>query len=373
MLAGSLALSVTVVPAFLTGALSGRIGADLGFGAGATGAAIAAFFVGAGVFAVPMGRLTERIGPTPALRTGTTVSGACSLFVAVAADRWWQLCLALVVAGSSVGLVDTGAARAFGDVVPEGRQGSAFGVKEASVPAASLLAGLSIPVLVDSIGWRAAFAIGAALVPLVWLVVPRLAGVPAAPPEEPGERAPAALVVFAVGVGLGCGAATAAGTLLVPAIEDRGWAERDAGILLAAVSVASIAVRVTAGRRSDARPGGAWRELVALLAVGAGGALLLAGSDTGLAGVVGALAVIGGGWGWTGLAYLTAVRVGGHRPAAAAGVVLTGLSVGGAAGPAAFGAIASAASYRAAWLAAALALVLGAAGIAAARRRLEPT
>lgn len=321
-----------------------------------------------------MGRLTERIGPTAALRAGTTVSGACSLLVAVAADHWWQLCLALVVAGSCVGLVDTGAARAFGDVVPEGRQGSAFGVKEASVPAASLLAGLSIPVLVEPIGWRGAFAVGAALVPLVWAAVPTVPGSSrASSGGDPGGGGHGAFVLFAVGVGLGCGAATAAGTLLVPAIEDRGWDEGDAGLLLAVVSVASIAVRVAVGRRSDARPGGAWRELTVLLAVGAAGALLLAASDTGAAGVVGALAVLGGGWGWTGLAYLTAVRVGGQRPAAAASVVLTGLSVGGAAGPAAFGAVASAASYRVAWLAAAVALVLGAAGIAAARSRLDPT
>jgi predicted MFS family arabinose efflux permease len=370
--AGSLALSVTVVPAFLTGALSRRIGDDLGFGAGAAGAAVAAFFVGAGLLAVPMGRVTERIGPALALRAGTALSGACAALVAVAVHGWWQLCLALFVAGSAVGLVDTGAARAFGDVVPDGRHGSAFGVKEASVPAASLLAGVSIPVLVDAIGWRPAFALGAALVPLVWAVVPALPARHMPTGGDAGGRAPAAFVLFAVGVGLGCGAATAAGTLLVPAIEDRGWAEGDAGLLLAAVSVASIAVRVAAGRRSDTRPGGAWRELTALLAVGAAGALLLAASDAGAAGVVGALAVIGGGWGWTGLAYLTAVRVGGQRPAAAASVVLTGLSVGGAAGPAAFGAIASASSYRAAWLAATVALVLGAAAIAAARRRLDP-
>lgn len=368
---GSLALSATVVPAFLTGALSGRIGDDLGFGSGATGAAIAAFFVGAGLLAVPMGRLTERVGPTAAVRAGTAVSGASALVVAGVVDRWWQLAVALFVGGSAVGLVDTGAARAFGDAVPAGRQGSAFGVKEASVPAASLLAGLSIPVLVDEVGWRWAFVVGAALVPLVWLVVPRIPR-SAEAPEDAGGTAPAGFVLFALGVGLGCGAATAAGTLLVPAIEDRGWSEGGAGVLLAVASVASIAVRIAAGRRSDGRPGGRWTELTALLAVGTSGALLLAATDDSTSAAVGAVAVIGGGWGWTGLAYLTAVRVGGQRPAAAASVVLTGLSVGGAAGPAAFGAIASAASYGAAWLAAAVALAAGAVAIALARHRLDP-
>lgn len=373
VLAGSLGLTTAVVPAFLTGALSGRIGDDLGFGAGAAGAAVAAFFVGAGVFAVPMGRLTERIGPTRAVRTGVAISATCGLVVAAAVSSWWQLAVVLVVAGSAVGLVDTGAARAFGDAVPDRRHGVAFGVKEASVPAASLVAGLSIPVLVDRSGWRAAFVVGAVLAPVVWAAVPRLDPTP--PVRGAGGavrsgRGP--LVLFATGVALGCGAATAASTLLVPAIEDRGWSERDAGVLLAAASIASITVRIASGVRGDRSPRSTWTLLSSLLVAGAVGAGLLAATSSGAAGVVGALAVIGFGWGWTGLAFQTAVRVGQDRPAAAAGVVLTGLSVGGAAGPAAFGAVAAAAGYGAAWAGAAVALLAGGAAIAASHSRLEP-
>ncbi|MFP5322049.1 MAG: MFS transporter [Acidimicrobiia bacterium] len=372
VLAGSLALTATVVPAFLAGALSGRIGDDLGFGEGAAGAAVAAFFVGAGAFAVPMGRVTERYGPTAAMRTGVAISGASALAVAALATAWWQLALALLVAGSAVGLVDTGAARAFGDAVPERRHGLAFGTKEASVPAAALVAGLSIPVLADRAGWRAAFVLAALLAPLVWLVVPRLDATRPARDDAGAGRIPGALVLYAAGVALAVASATAAGTLLVPAIESRGWAEDDAGLLLALASVASITVRVLAGVRGDRRPTGTWAMLTTLITVGAAGALLLAAVEGGVAGVVGSLAVIGAGWGWTGLAFQTAVRVSSGRPAAAAGVVLTGLSVGGVAGPAAFGAIASAASYGAAWVVAAVALLLGAVAIAASRPALEP-
>lgn len=374
MVAGSLALTGTVVPAFLTGALSSRIGDDLGFGSGAAGAAVAALFVGAGVFAVPMGRVTERIGPTRAIRTGTVISAACALAVAGVVSAWWQLAAVLFVAGSAVGLVDTGAARAFGDAVPSTRHGIAFGAKEASVPAASLVAGLSIPVLADQLGWRAAFVAGALLAPVVLVLVPRLSADPpgaADTADEPEGRGP--LLLFAAGVALGCGAATAASTLLVPAIEDRGWREADAGLLLALASAASIAVRLAAGGRGDQRPRSTWAMIGVLLAAGAAGAVLLASSPTGAAAVIGAVAVIGAGWGWTGIAYQTAVRVGRDRPAAAAGLVLTGLSVGGAAGPAAFGAIASAASYSAAWAASAAALVGGAVAVLASRRWLEPS
>lgn len=373
MAAGSVALTTTVVPAFLTGALSRRIGDDLGFGAGAAGGAVAALFVGAGVFAVPMGRITERIGPTRALRTGTLVSATCALAIAGVVSSWWQLAVVLFLAGSAVGLVDTGAARAFGDAVPATRHGIAFGAKEASVPAASLAAGLSIPVLAEQLGWRSAFVAGALLTPVVLALVPRLdadRSVPTRDGRARERRGP--LLLFATGVALGCGAATAASTLLVPAIEDRGWREADAGLLLALASATSIAVRLAAGGRGDRRPGTTWVMVATLLVVGAAGAALLASTSAGPAGVVGAVAVIGGGWGWTGIAYQTAVRIGRDRPAAAASLVLTGLSVGGAAGPAAFGAIASASSYGTAWAASAAALLAGAVAILVSRRWLEP-
>lgn len=373
MVAGSTALTAAVVPAFLTGALSVRIGDDLGFGSGAAGAAVAALFVGAGLFAVPMGRVTERIGPTRALRVGTLISAAGALAVAGFVTSLWQLVVVLFLAGSAVGLVDTGAARAFGDGVPENRHGIAFGAKEASVPVASLAAGLSIPVLAEQMGWRAAFVAGALLAPIVLVLVPTMSAERAAPADPTGEhegRGP--LVLFATGVALGCGAATAASTLLVPAIEDRGWSASDAGLLLALASGASIAVRLGAGGRGDRHPRSTWAMVATLLMIGAVGAGLLAASSAGPAGVIGAVAVIGGGWGWTGLAFQTAVRVGRDRPAAAASIVLTGLSAGGAGGPAAFGAIASARSYSAAWTAAAAGLVIGAVLILVSRRWLEP-
>lgn len=373
MAAGSLALTTTVVPVFLAGALSRRMGEDLGYGGGAAGAAVAALFVGASLFAVPMARVTERIGPAHALRLGTAISAGAALVIAGAVSNVWQLVLVLFLAGSAVALVDTGAARAFGDAVPSSRHGIAFGAKEASVPAASLAAGLSIPLLAEQLGWRAAFVAGALLAPLVWVLVPAMSAAQA--PLDDGDavherRGP--LLLFAAGVAVGCAAATAASTLLVPAIEDRGWRESDAGLLLAVASAASIAVRLGAGGRGDRRPRSTWTMVATLLAVGAGGAVLLAATSAGPAGVVGAVAVIGGGWGWTGIAYQTAVRVGRDRPAAAASVVLTGLSLGGAAGPAAFGAIASAMSYSAAWATSAGALVLGAVAILVSRRWLEP-
>ncbi len=365
----SLALTAVTAPVFLTGALSTRMRDDFG-GSGAA-VAVTAFFVGAGLLSVPTGWVADRIGARRSLQAGVLVSGVADLVIATVVGGWWQVAAVLLVAGMAVGLVDTGGARAFSDGVPDRRQGLAFGVKEASVPAASLLAGLSIPLLAQQVGWRAAFAVAVAFTPAVLVLAPADHGRREAaerPSGGGGQRGP--LVLFAVGIALGTAAATAAATLFVPAFDDRGWSEGGAGFLLAVVSAASITVRLLSGWSSDRHPPSSWWATASLMAVGAVGAALLAATAHGDAAawaVVGALLVIGGGWGWTGLAFQTAVRVSPGEPALAAGIVLAGLSVGGAAGPAAFGAIGSAVSYGAAWATAAGAFAGGTLAVVGAR------
>jgi predicted MFS family arabinose efflux permease len=384
-LAASGALAATVVPVFLTGALSGPLGEDLGFGATGAGVAVTTFFVAAGVAANAMARVTQRVGPRTAMRIGIGVSAVGCLGIAGLATSFWHLLVAMAAVGSVVGLVDTAAASAFATAVRRGRQGLAFGIKEASVPVASMVAGISVPVAAAWLGWRAAFVAVAVLLPLAWLAVPgppaalrrpAAAGVGASgPAAAPGDvrRAPTAdpslapVRWMALGIGAGAGAANAAATLLVPSASAGGLSAASAGILLAVASVASVLVRVGAGWATD-RSGAAPVRWVALaLALGAVGAGLLAvGGPVGM--VVGALLALGAGWGWTGLAFLAVVRMVPEAPARAAGLVLTGLAIGGAIGPSAFAAVSAGAGTSAAWSLAAVGFLVGAAMTARAGR-----
>jgi hypothetical protein len=133
-------------------------------------------------------------------------------------------------------------------------------------------------------------------------------------------------------------------------------------------SIASIAVRIGSGRWADRPASATVRATSLLLAVGALGAVVLALPVPAALAVVGAVALLGGGWGWTGLAFLSVVRAHTGAPAVAAGVVLTGIGIGGAAGPPAFGALASRVSYTAAWAATAGALALASAVTSASVR-----
>lgn len=371
VVAASGSLSVGVLPIFLLGALSDRIGDDLGFGAGGTGVVVAVAFSTAALCAIPLGVVSDRIGARRGVRLGVVVSAVAAGGVGLWAESFWQLVVGMGVAGSVIGLIDTGSARLLTDLVRQDRQGVAFGIKEASVPAASMIAGASIPLVAERFGWRPLFATGAVVAPLLWALLPA----PAGDGDDGGdhETAPSPgrrpLVVFAVGAALAVGAATAAATFLVPAAKDTGLSSGAAGVLLAAASVVAIAVRVFLGAVSDRRPGSTTTALVGAMALGAVGATMLAfGGGAGLV-AAGAVLVLGAGWGWTGLAFLSAVRSTPDAPSTAAGVVLTGLAAGGVGGPAVYGFIVSAVSYQAAWAVVAVAMVIGAVLCGRARLR----
>jgi predicted MFS family arabinose efflux permease len=363
------ALACALVPVFLFGALSDLIRGDLGFGSAGVGAGVTVFFVAAGVGAVPAGRLTERVGARVAMVLGCSIAGVASLGIGLLTQRWWHAAVLLGLAGASVGLIDTGGARAFSDVVPVRRQGLAFGIKEASVPAASMIAGAAVPLLGLTVGWRPTFALGLLLIPLVWLILPPevRSSASAAPARAAGRPARSPLVMIAVGSAAGTGAATATASFLVPAAASAGLSVALAGTLLAVGSGLSITVRVVVGHGADT---GSRSELVvvaALLGTGALGPVLLAMGGPAMA-VAGGLLALGAGWGWTGLVFLSAVRADPSAPAAAAGIVLAGLSTGGALGPVAFGLVASSAGYPVAWWGTAGAMVVGAGAIATADR-----
>jgi MFS family permease len=393
ILAASAALAGTVVPVFLTGALSGPIGVELGFGDTATGIAITVFFALAGVAAVPMSHLTRRLGARTAMRTGLGVSAVGCLLIASVVRSWWQLVVVLGVVGSVVGLADTAAAAAFAGTVRRARQGLAFGVKEASVPVASMVAGVAVPLAASWFGWRWAFGAVAALLPLAWWAVPapdeRSAPVQTAERAAAGEaipdggsadgdgshRPPASsaattptspreasgrLRLLALGIGAGAGAANAAATLLVPSVTAAGMAVATAGFLLALASVASVVVRIGVGWAADRTWLSPGRGTAGALGVGAVGTALLALTTWPALVVVGAMLTLGAGWGWTGLAFLAAVRLSPEAPARAAGTVLLGLATGGAIGPLVFGAVTERVGPAAGWWSATVAFLLAA-------------
>jgi MFS family permease len=363
--------TVGVLPAFLTGGLAVQVRDELDFGSAALGLAVAAFFASSSLASAVMGRLVERIGFHRGMRLAAIGGAASLLGVALLARSWTGLVACLVLGGLANAASHPATNLSLAREVPARRQGLSFGVKQAAIPAATLLAGLAVPTIAVTFGWRWAFAGGAALALAVALFVP--AGAPggvvrrlAEAREKDARFAP--LVLLALGIGLGSTATAPLGTFLVESSVAAGLRVDTAGLLLALGSAVNIVVRVAFGHLADGMSGGRLQLVAAMLGIGVVGFVLLATGESALI-LPGALLAFGAGWGWPGLFNFAVVKTSPGAPAAATGVTQTGASGGAALGPLVFGLVVEAASYDVAWLVSG-AIALGALAAILAGRRM---
>ena len=341
-----------VLPAFLTGGLAVQVRGELDFGAGALGVAVAMFFVTSSLASAVMGRLVERLGAHRGMRLAAAGSAASLLGVALLAWSWVGLVGCLVLGGLANAVSHPATNLSLAREVQAGRQGVSFGIKQAAIPAATLLAGLAVPGIAVTLGWRWAFAGGAALALAVASLVPaRAPGETVGRREETRQKNARAwpLVLLAVGIGLGSTATTPLGAFIVESSVASGLRVETAGLLLALGSAVNIAVRVAFGHLADGMSGGRLLLVAAMLGIGVGGFVLLATGESGLI-LPGALLAFGIGWGWPGLFNFAVVKTSPGAPAAATGITQTGASGGAALGPLVFGLVVEVASYDAAWL-----------------------
>nr|WP_274388125.1 MFS transporter [Salsipaludibacter albus] len=370
---------MAALPVFLVGGLAVQIRRDLGFADATLGAVVSAAFLVGAVAGPVAGRLTDRLGARSAILLGAGWSLASCAGIALLVDGWATLGLFLALSGLGFAFMDPGLAILVARTVPPARQGLAFGVKEAAVPGAALVAGLAIPSIAVTVGWRWAFAL--AIVPAMALAA-LLAGTArrdertrrpvardvARDPSTPSTPPPRALLVsIALAAALGSGAASGVGVFLTESATANGFGESAAGLLLATGSIAGIVARIAAGMRADRRPGSQLGLMTVMLATGAV-AMLVGSLGSAPALVIGTIGTFAAGWGWSGLLFLTLLRLSPGAPGAATGIGLAGLSIGNAVGPLGFGLIAQSTSYRSAWLTAAV-LAAAAAGVLAVTTR----
>lgn len=364
----------------MVGGLAVQIRADLGFSEAALGAAVTAGFVVGAICAPFGGRVADRVGPRTALYAGSSLSALALLGLGVLADSWGRMVVFLALAGIAVALTDPGLAILINRSIPRERHGLAFGLKEASIPAATLAAGVAVPAIALTVGWRWAFAIG--LIPLTLVIgsLPRVGARPyrssmILPGEEMGQRqasAPiGAIVLTAVAAALGTSAASGVGVFLTESAVAMGVGPAAAGVLLAVGSTAGIITRIATGVGADRSGGTKFHLIASMLALGAV-AMALGGTGNDVLLLVGTIGAFTGGWGWTGLYFLSLIEASPSNPGAVSGIGTAGLGVGNAAGPVLFGLTAQSQSFRAAWLGAGIVAGLAAALMLLARKRMSP-
>ncbi|HJQ78174.1 MAG TPA: MFS transporter [Acidimicrobiia bacterium] len=369
------ALVAVALPFFMVGGLAVQIRAELGLNEATFGAGVTVGFLVGAMSAPICGRVADRIGARPTIYLGCAISVAALAGLGLLTNGFAALVGFLCIGGVGIALTDPGLAILVSRGIPTHRQGLAFGVKEASIPAAALVAGLAVPAIALTVGWRWAFLTGVIPVAVVLIGLPRMSMSPDPPRAVPDPAAGAgsppnrnALFLVALAAALGTTAGSGAGIFLTGSAVAMGMSPGNAGLLLATGSLAGIVARVTTGMVADRSGGPQFRLIAAMLA---GGALAMALGGTGNTALL-VLATIGaftGGWAWTGIYFLSLVRTSPHRPGAVAGIGSAGLGLGNAAGPLLFGLVAGSVSYAAAWLGAALVAGLASILMTVARKR----
>ena len=285
------------------------------------------------------GRLGDRLGRRRVLLWGLFAFAAASAAAGLAPSLELLIAARLgqAIAGS---LVFPNAMALLRDALPEGRRAAGFGLLGSAIGAAAAVGPALGGVLVGALGWRAIFLVNVPVVAAA--VVLSLRSLPAAAPAS-AAGAPAAtrgsrwdwaqplrVPVF--------GAATAAvglsnlamyGTMLaVPVVlaGRPGWSAVDAGLALAIMSVAMVAVAPLGGRLADRRghrlPAAGGLALLTLTTA----MLMTMGADPSAIGLAGALLVGGVGLGLSGAALQTAAieAVDARHAGVAAGLYSTG-------------------------------------------------
>jgi MFS family permease len=326
--------TAALLPVALAGALGVLIVGDLHAPAAAGGVMVGAFFLAGAVFLARWGAVIDSMGWWRSAVTGQTIT-ACSLVgAALARGSWIVLVIVLGLAGVGSSITQPASSVLLNTAVPAGRRGFAMSVKFAAVPAALLMAGLAVPALGQTLGWRLSFLI-ATVFPLGGLTILRssrnLGHVGLMPPRSAGGVW-RALLVPGVSMFL---ASMLPGVLLaftVPAMLEAGIATGVAGLCFAGCNLIAVASRLAVAGLADRPVLDGYRSIGLMILVGALGTALVS-HQVAWSVLVGCALAFGLGWGWTGHAFFLAVRSHPENPGAAASVIQSGGMFGSAAGP----------------------------------------
>lgn len=381
VMASTVSLTAASLPVWLVGALSVFMAEDFRFTEVQLGYVVAIYFGVAAVGAWTAGRVTERIGSRLAIMVASGVSAIALLGLGFIADSWIQVAFFAAVAGLGSALAMPATNLALVRGMPLNRMGISFGVKQAAVPFSTFLAGISVPLLALTVGWRYAFFVALAFAVSVggmsgyWLMPdrpsPQRDRSTDQAPQVPSSAIPRSLGLMAVAACFAVLGATAANAFLVPTLVSRGIQPAVAGVLLSVGGMTSMLMRVGMGAYTDVRMGDSLRRLAGLYLAGSLGAALMIFSGTRLPVIViGVALVYGAGWGWNGLFHYALVRTYAARPAFATGVAQIGIRLGGVVGPLMFGVVMAYAHERIAWGIVATSLAAAGITVSAAGRRI---
>lgn len=344
---------LTSMPVFLLGALATEITATVHVPAYGIGVAVGIYWAAAALTSASTGAIgrvlsERRMGITALLLAVLSLTGSAFWIPA-----WPWLTVWAALGGAGNGLGHPSSNHLLVTHIAASSRGLAFGVKQAAVPLAGLVAGASIPLIALTFGWPVAFLLMAIFGAVVLIPTALIRAAPsprggARPAGELDPRLRPVLVLMATMTMFAAGSANSAVAFAVTGAVERGLAPGPAGMLLAAGSAAGAMTRIVIGRVVD-RGGVSALPLIRCAIVACGtGLALMAVPATGSY-VAGFLITAGLGWGWPGLVHYFVSHLAPDAAAAATGIVQTGSYIGSAVGPVLTGVVLALGSSTLAW------------------------
>lgn len=368
----------SMLPVALLGALVVQFRGDIDLTTVQLGATIAGFSGVAALTSIAAGRLVDRLGWVRGIWLAALLLAVPLFAVGTLARTAEHVFVLFLVAGLGNAVAQPSANLAIIRGVPSARQGFAFGMKQAAVPAGSVLAGFAVPLIGLTVGWRYAFIASAVLIILIATAAPwttrgplGMSGGALRIRAVLGDQVLLLMTLANYTSAMGLNALFA---FLVEASVERGIEPATAGLLLSLAGALGAASRLIVGWISDRftrTPQGMLLETATYAAIGATGMFVLGRLGTTVPAIaVGLLLASGFGFAWSGQFNLVVTRVWRTTPAAATGVTQTGLWVGGMLGPLLFGYVAANVSYTLAFFIGGGFMTLTPCFLLLARRRL---
>lgn len=369
---------VTVLPVYLAGGLAIQMERDLGTNAAILGAAVALYWAVSTVLSAVGGVVAQHLGVRNGMLLSVAIGLTSLLGIAFGSQHWMALFPWLAVAGVANALAQPVSNALLVAQVSIRRRAFAFGLKQGAVPAATLTAGLAVPLIAFTLGWQWAFA-GAALFAAVLLVM-LVRMVPAGPPRgghaaagSRPRRLPRQLNGFLLATAAAGTMGSSAGAILaaftVSTAVHSGFDPAAAGLMLSLGSAAGCITRPLIGAAADKGVGGSMATVALMMALGAIGMVAMSSGNL-LAFAIGCVFAFGFGWGWNGLAHYIVAHRSGSFAAQATGISQIGTNLGGTLGPLVFGLIFTALGPATGWIFAAAISAIGA-GAALIAHHLE--
>ncbi len=397
------AMTICVLPMFLTGALGVQLRRSLHFGVAGLGLAIGTAFLVAAITSYGFGHLAGHLGASRQMQMAVGVASVSSLGISLEAHSLWELIGWLILGGMANAACQPATNLYLAGTVDERHQGLAFGIKQSAIPLSMLLGGLAVPAVALTIGWRWAYG-GVAIIgfAVAWYIAPlrarsvhsttpppasgshgSTAGQPIFPSSSPAvdgsqgstsygnqgmdmrqgwyprkHELPLYLVMLTLAMTLGSTSANAFGAYLVSSSVHHGLSPGLSGILFGVGAATGAISRIVSGIMADRRHGHHLYTVALMFVGGAVGYILL---STGISWLITPAAIVAFvlGWGWPGV--FTFAIVSTHRATIGqtTGMTQIGAYLGGVIGPVYFGLVVSNSSYMSAWLVNAAIAILG--------------